>query len=75
LEFYVKAYRAHPRNSEAVDGITHLAVTLSKAALSSGRPDDLDAVKANIEAIMNVDDYLAKNEILVESRDAIIAIQ
>ncbi|MFP6814208.1 MAG: serine/threonine-protein kinase [Pseudomonadales bacterium] len=75
LEFYVKAYRAHPRNSEAVDGITHLAVTLSEAALSSGRPDDFDAVKANIEAIMNIDDYLAKNEILVESRDAIIEIQ
>ena len=75
LDFYLRAYQAHPRNPEAVDGITQLIVTLLEAAVAGGRPDDLVALGSNLDAIMKIDDYLAKNKILVEAREAIIEFQ
>ncbi len=71
LDFYVRAYRMHPRNTEAVDGITRLVVKSFEAAAAGGRADDLVTLKSNLDAVMSIDDYLATHETLVETSEAI----
>ena len=75
LDFYLRAYQQHPRNTEAVEGITRLLVMSFQGAVAGGRQDDLAALKANIDAVMGIDDYLATHKTLVETNEAIIELQ
>ena len=71
LDRYLAAYDTHPRNEEAVEGITRLVGTLFDASVAGGRTDDLKTLRSNVDAIMARDDFLAKHDSLVEVNEAI----
>ena len=71
LDRYLAAYDLHPRNADAVDGISRLVDTLFDASVAGGRTDDLMTLRANVDAIMARDDFLAKHESLVEVYEGI----
>ncbi len=71
LGFYIRAYELHPRNKDAVQGIDQIVSLLLEAALESNNKDDLSILKTNVDAIMEVDDYLARQKALLEAKNEI----
>jgi predicted Ser/Thr protein kinase len=68
LALYVAAYRLHPRNPDAVRGITSLFERLVSARLGIASPEELTVMRDNLQSVMATDEFLA-------TRPALIGIQ
>ncbi|MEQ8861710.1 MAG: serine/threonine-protein kinase [Pseudomonadales bacterium] len=71
LDRYFEAYRVHPRNPQAVEGMTTLIDELVDITESQQLVDDAPTLRANIEALMAEDDFLARNDSLVRANETL----
>jgi serine/threonine protein kinase len=71
LDRYVAAYKLHPRNPDALARIESLVTRLTATAQASRDPRDAEVLRANLDAVMQIDDFLANRAALVASRSAL----
>ena len=71
LDRYVAAYRLHPRNPDALARIEGLVTRLTATATASADPRDIEVLRANLDALMQIDDFLAARPALVSARTAL----
>jgi len=71
LDRYLAAYRLHPRDPDAVARIEGLVGRLMETAHESDDPRDAEVLRANLDAVMQIDEFLASRKRLVDARTAL----
>jgi predicted Ser/Thr protein kinase len=71
LALYLQAYRLHPRNPEAVRAIGTFferIVATRTAPATMAKPEDLQVLRENLQAVMATDEFLATRPSLVNAQ-------
>lgn len=73
LMLYREAYELHPRNPDVVASLEALLTDLTERAVSRGQHADLERLEENLDAIMEIDDFLENRPSLDRARDRVKA--